>query len=248
MPVAQGTAFDKLAAEYEAVWSESVIGKAQRVAVWNRINPLFNAGDVVLDVGCGTGTDALHLQSRGLSVYGIDSSPQMIAIAKRRGVHAQVCPIEQLEHLDLAVDGILSNFGALNCLESLASFAFTAARLIRAGGHMALCLFNRVCLWEIAFYLLRGRPSKAFRRLKTKATSSIGVTVFYPSCAAITSAFKKNFRLINSYGIGLLIPPSYVGCRSAWLIEQLSAIDTHLINRPVFRSVADHRLYIFQRL
>lgn len=45
----------------------------------------------VLDVGCGAGRHALHLQSLGLDVTAVDISPAAVALAKRRGVcHAQV--------------------------------------------------------------------------------------------------------------------------------------------------------------
>jgi ubiquinone/menaquinone biosynthesis C-methylase UbiE len=240
--------FDKLADEYDSIWSETAIGRAQRSAVWRCIDPLFTRGDLVLDLGCGTGVDALHLHSRGVSVYGIDESPGMVAIAKRRGVDAQLCAIERLDSLDLVVDGVISNFGALNCLPSLTSLSATLARIVRRGGYMALCLLNRFCLWEIAFHLLGAQPSRAFRRLKARATSSIGVTVFYPSYATIVSAFKDSFRLINSFGIGLFVPPSYIRLRSPWFIAQLSKADRHVAHLPVLRSLADHRLYIFQRV
>jgi SAM-dependent methyltransferase len=40
----------------------------------------------VLDVGCGGGRVSLHLQGRGLSVVGVDSSPGAVEACRRRGV------------------------------------------------------------------------------------------------------------------------------------------------------------------
>ena len=40
----------------------------------------------VLDVGCGAGRVAVHLQERGLDVVGIDVSPLAVEIARRRGL------------------------------------------------------------------------------------------------------------------------------------------------------------------
>ncbi len=40
----------------------------------------------VLDVGCGAGRLALHLQERGLDVVGIDNSPAAVDVCRRRGV------------------------------------------------------------------------------------------------------------------------------------------------------------------
>ncbi len=51
----------------------------------------------VLDVGCGAGRVALHLQKKGLDVAGIDISPLAIKVCKRRGLKkATVMTITQV--------------------------------------------------------------------------------------------------------------------------------------------------------
>ena len=37
----------------------------------------------VADIGCGTGRVTAHLNDLGLSVFGVDLSPQMVAVARR---------------------------------------------------------------------------------------------------------------------------------------------------------------------
>ena len=247
MNAAREAAFDKLAAQYDAVWSDTPVGKAQRSAVWSRVDPLFKKGDFVLDLGCGTGVDALYLQSRGVAVYGIDSSPRMVEIARGRGVDANCCPIEHLQYFDMRLDGVISNFGALNCLPSLTTLATALGRMVRPGGNLALCCISPACLWEIVFYLLRGRAGKAFRRLRGHAASSIG-NVFYHSRAAVAAAFQNDFQLIKTVGIGVSVPPSYVTFLTDWEVKQLAAFDQHVADKSIFRSLADHRLYIFKRI
>jgi len=242
----QATGFDKIASRYDALWSDTAVGKAQRFAVWSRVDRLFNKGDFVLDLGCGTGLDALHFKSRGVCVYGVDSSPKMVEIARRRGIEASCCAIQHIQYSDALADGVISNFGALNCLDSLGSIAASLGRMVGSGGHLALCFLSKVCVWEIAYYLFSGKLGKAFRRLRASADSSIG-KVFYPSSAEITSAFRGDFRLIESCGIGLCVPPSYVKFLTGWEVEKLSLVDQHLMHMPVLRALADHRLYIFER-
>ena len=50
----------------------------------------------MLDVGCGTGRFAAALHDRGSRVWGVDPSPEMVELAKKRGVNAKVARAEQL--------------------------------------------------------------------------------------------------------------------------------------------------------
>jgi len=45
----------------------------------------------VIDVGCGAGRVALHLQQRGFDVVGVDASPLAARIARQRGVKKVQC-------------------------------------------------------------------------------------------------------------------------------------------------------------
>ena len=45
-------------------------------------------GRTVLDLGCGTGRHAVVLAARGWEVTGVDLSPEMLALAQRRGADA----------------------------------------------------------------------------------------------------------------------------------------------------------------
>ncbi len=50
----------------------------------------FPRGGRAIDIGCGTGTNAVYLARRGLTVVGIDVSRRAIALARRRAKHAGV--------------------------------------------------------------------------------------------------------------------------------------------------------------
>jgi ubiquinone/menaquinone biosynthesis C-methylase UbiE len=64
------------------------------------MHELALAGDLVgkrvLDIGCGTGRLAAALQERGSRVWGVDPSPEMVAVARGRGVNAKVASAERL--------------------------------------------------------------------------------------------------------------------------------------------------------
>jgi ubiquinone/menaquinone biosynthesis C-methylase UbiE len=67
----------------------------------------------VLDAGCGTGENALHVASLGLSVLGVDVAETALAIAREkaadRGIEAEFAAADafQLEHLGRTFQTVL---------------------------------------------------------------------------------------------------------------------------------------------
>jgi len=239
-------AFDPVAARYDALWTETAIGRAQRHLVWRHIDPLFQPGDRILDIGCGTGVDAAHFTARGVSVHATDPSPAMLEIARARVGQDCILQADLQSAPPATFDGALSNFGALNCTADLPSVARDLARLVRPGGRIAICTLGRFCLWESLYYSARLQFAKAFRRLRGSAPSSIGITVHYPTVPQIAAAFAPDFVLQRRAGIGLFVPPSYVPM-PAPLVRLCAAADRLLARLPLLRALADHRLLILVR-
>ncbi len=234
--------FDRMAADYDALWTTTPVGRAQRDQVWRVLDAVFPRGERVLDIGCGTGEDALHLMARGMLVQAVDASPAMVAMARARGVAAEVRRAEDLP--GAVFDGALSNFGALNCVADLAAGARELARVVRPGGRAAICLIGRFCLWETLYYGLRLNFRKAFRR--RRASEYRGMTVYYPTVAETRAAFSEGFELREWHGVGLLVPPSYVRL-PAILVRVLAACDRVFADLPLLRAMADHRLFVLVR-
>jgi SAM-dependent methyltransferase len=69
----------------------------------------------VLDVGCGAGRVALHLQARGHEVVAVDVSPLAVKTCRLRGVRdARVCSVTRIDHRLGKFDTIVmlgNNFG-----------------------------------------------------------------------------------------------------------------------------------------
>jgi SAM-dependent methyltransferase len=240
-------AFDTLASQYDRLWTRTTVGHLQREAVWRHLAPLFKSGQTALDLGCGTGEDALKLLGAGLRVRAIDASTEMVKIARTRGVDAEVLAIENCGRLNTTFDAVLSNFGALNCVEDLEALREPLTRLVRPGGHLTICVIGRRCLWETAWALLRAKPSKAFRRWRSSSLSSLGFRVFYPSKGRLEAALGSRFTLLNWRGIGLSVPPSYVTGLSGGVLHKLDALDRRVAHWPILRGFADHRLFVFVR-
>jgi SAM-dependent methyltransferase len=94
---------------------------------------------VALDAACGTGRHTAYLAARGHRVIGVDSSPDMLALARSRvpaatlhegDLHALPLPDD---HVDLAVCAL-----ALAHLPDLRPAVTEFARVLRPGGHLII--------------------------------------------------------------------------------------------------------------
>ena len=234
--------FDTLAPTYDETWTNAAIGRLQREAFWKHAAPYLEHTPRVLDLGCGTGEDALRLMRAGISVTAIDASAEMVAVARSRGIDARVLPIEETNRLDQQFDVVVSNFGALNCVADLKKVPF--ARLVKPGGYALLCLLSRFCFWETIWFMLHANARGATRRWGGNTTTRSGLRVFYPGAAGILSS---EFTLIARVGIGITVPPSYVRAIPDRVLQAAAHLDDRISTKPFFRSIADHTLVVFKR-
>jgi SAM-dependent methyltransferase len=201
----------------------------------------------VLDLGCGTGEDALMLSARGVHVTGVDASAEMVRIACARGVDARHRPIGSIAELPGIFDALWSNFGPLNCVERLPDLCRPFARALNPGGWLVVCLMSRACLWETIWYTIHGHFRKAVRRWNGEAKSSVAQRVFYPTVRSVCRAFAPDFALVSVHAVGFAVPPSYVTGISNSAMDRLAALDRHLASWPILRSLGDHSLLIFRK-
>lgn len=92
---------------------------------------------VALDAACGTGRFAGYLAERGHQVIGVDSSPDMLDVARRRVSTAEFLlgELNELPIADRSVDVVTCGL-ALSHLPSLGPAMAEFARVLRPGGHL----------------------------------------------------------------------------------------------------------------
>jgi len=253
-------AFDGLAVDYDARFTASPIGRIMRQAVWRRLDAHFHPGDRVLELNCGSGEDAVYLGRRGVQVLATDLSPAMLQIARQKVVQAglaaqvQVQPLA-LEHLHALeappFEGALSNFGGLNCVADIGTVAHALARHLRPGAPAVFTVMGPWVPWEWLWFLARGQPAHAFRRLRPGGLMWRGLTIRYPSIRTLRQAFASAFRLQRISAVGALVPPPYAEpwtARHPWLLERLNQWERRLETLPPLPWLADHYLAEFVRL
>lgn len=270
-------AFDAVAADYDARFTGRLLGRWLRAAVWRRLEAEFRPGDRVLELGCGTGEDAIRMAGLGISVTATDSSAGMLAAASRKAEAVGAHRID-FARFDLAAgvsddaftaedrqdvaalrrggpyDGVFSNFGALNCLPDRAPLAGTLAELMRPGAPLLVVLMGPVCPWEIAWHLAHGQPRRAMRRFRRGCRAHVGggvmLPVWYPSPRRLRRELADRFRHRRTIGIGVLLPPSYLAPlvqRHERAFTLLRWLDQRLGARFPWNHAGDHYLAIFDR-
>ena len=102
----------------------------------------------VLDAGCGTGENALHVAALGLTVLGVDVAETALAIAREKaadlGIAAdfEVADALHLDRLGRAFDTVLDSglFHAFDADERR-EYAASLATVTRRGGHVYVLCF-----------------------------------------------------------------------------------------------------------
>jgi SAM-dependent methyltransferase len=214
---AVASAFDRGAADYDR-FTEGVIGGLLRSAVHGRLRARCRPGDRILEINCGTGEDAVWLARQGCHVVATDLSTGMLAVARRKveaayatdRIDVRRIAIEAIDAQLGTFDGLLSNFGGLNCVTSLATAMPRLAARVRPGGFAVCAIMGPAVPWEWAWFVARGRPGDAFRRFRRGGVDWRGIRVHYPSIAATTRAAAPWFVRRRVSALGCLVPPSYV--------------------------------------
>lgn len=257
-------AFDAIAPSFDERFGSWSSVAAQRRAVRTALLRAFPKNGRILEIGGGTGEDALFLAKQGFSVLMTDPSLAMVSQAEMKlrpfGAKAEIAVAEDVGGFaanylaagGASFDGAFSNFAPLNCVFDLRPVARGLAQLLKPGASALLVLFGTLCPGEIVTEILRGRPRVALRRCKRGETparlAGREFHIVYHRRAALLRAFSPWFALEKRLGIGIAVPPS---AAEPWISHQprlLAAMERfdRMASRPL-AIFGDHILYQFRR-
>jgi len=258
-------AFDGVAEHYD----EHILGNPMNVWLRNRsvnyLTKIFRPGEVVLEVGCGTGTETLLLAQHGLKILAADISPKMLEVLTRKarnaGISDEIVPIhsrtyalkEKLEEMGYDnIDGAYSTYGAINTEPRLDQLFHDLHSVIRPEGHLVLGVWNRYCLYEILGYSLKLRPSMALARLTNPVPvgkSRFCITSYAYSVGSLKKHLEGLFKLRKLYGVQILLPASnlirYLPPEP--MLGLVKTVELALESRFPWNHLGDHFLGIYSR-
>lgn len=263
--------FDRAARMYDAAYGpadDSGHGsplldwlRAEHLAVLREVLP---PGGAVLDIGCGTGEEALALASEGYSVLGIDVSPVMVRQAQTKAAvygvgrrfHCHALAASQLVKLDERgpFQGAYSSLGTLNTEPDLPAVARELHALLERGAPFVATVISRRCLYEIVRGALRLRPGDVMKRPGQWAEGRAGASgviapVRFYSPREFAACFEPHFAVESVRAFPLWLPPVHLhelyraspdGCARAkrW--------DARMNRWPGFRAWGDHFLMVLR--
>lgn len=260
--------FDTAAATYDATFTQTELGRRLRRIAWRWMDRAFAPGDRILELGCGTGADAVHLAGRGVAVVATDVSGRMLEQTRARVIVHEANDLVRVEPLDAAdlaapdwaaalgapFDGILADFGGLNCIPDRPRMLAALATVLRPGGRALVVAMGPLCPWEIAWHVLHREPHAAIRRWRDGAPAAVGdratVRVWYPSSGRVAREAAPWFRVVRRGGIGVVLPPSGLAGameRRRWILRLGSPVERVIGSRRPGALLADHWVLELER-
>ncbi len=142
------------------------------------------AGERILDVGCGDGQLTARLAATGAIVTGVDASTAMVEAARARGIDADHAQAEQLPYLDAAFDAVFSN-AALHWVRDQKAMLAEVRRVLRPGGRFVAEMggHGNIAAIRVAFTVVLARYGHS--------EAEDGVN-YYPSPDAYRRRLERN--------------------------------------------------------
>lgn len=262
-------AFDSVAADYDGPRGNNALIQRMRDEVWRTLARNFPAGARLLDLGCGTGLDAVYLGQQGYRVLATDWSPLMVGRAKDRvraanlEQHVQTLQLGMQEIGQLATsdrsnigsfDGIYSNFGAINCAPDLPNLASQCAQLLKPNGKLVFAVIGRICPIELAHYVAKRNWKRAKVRFAPGMVSvnlnKHKVWTRYYTPREFSQPFAPYFEIAHCRALSLFVPPPYLTGlydRARPVFDAAWWLDDHVGHWPVLRNMGDHFLITLRK-
>jgi SAM-dependent methyltransferase len=271
---ATARAFSLAAPLYDAEHAANPVARWTRTRSLAALEAAFRPRDRLLEIGCGTGAEAIFLASRGRSIVATDAAPAMVAQLEAKlkaggpaehmasRITPMVLPAAELGRLvpDFGrahFDGAYSSFGPLNCEPDLGPVVDALAQLVKPGGKVVVSLINRFCLWETAWYLAARQPDKAFRRWAGQSEATVRsawqderITIYYWTPGQVERAFSPYFEPMRRMALPWLVPPQYLDHlvrRFPGVFRRMARVDRRLACYRPFYTIGDHFLIEFTR-
>jgi SAM-dependent methyltransferase len=259
------SAFDSASEEYDFTIRRNFINTWIRRRSLGVLKKLVRHDDFLLEVGSGTGAEALEISQWVSGIIATDVSARMTELvrakAAARGIEDKLLSVtlrageiarvrETIGRRSLRV-GYSFN-GALNCEPELDSFVSQLHELLEPGGCFVCSVRNTTCASEmvshgLALQFSRATPRKTQPTMVSVGGMDIPSTYFSPSDFA--ARFEPAFKPVEVIGLPSLLPPAYLNdyyLRVRNVSSVLERLEPLLSVIPPFNRLGDQTLFVFR--
>lgn len=258
------TAFSRAAETIDGVAINNPVNSWMRRASRREILATFPAGSGLVEIGCGTGADAVFFGERGYRIAAMDISDRMVELARKR-VAARKLERRVLvwrgRLLDVAddlarspwcpFDGAYANF-SLAYEESLREVVKTVRLLLKPEARFVFTLPNKLCVSEPAIALARLRIRRALGRFREPLSAriqgtTVSVRVYTP--ARVRQILHGLFDIEGTAGVPVFMPPpSFYDPAFERLRANLELFDNRLSTRFPWRHLGDTTMFTVRKV
>jgi SAM-dependent methyltransferase len=261
------SAFDSAAEEYDFTISNNYINTWIRERTIHELLRLTRPEDILVEIGCGTGAEAIVIARKVSQIVATDISSQMINLLRTKirakGLERKIIPImasaAEILSINRVLDGrkpriVYSFNGALNCEPRLARFVDGLHSILADDGYFVCTIRNSICLSEAISHAAVLQFDRMAPRKSQPIMVSVGgldIPSVYYSPSAFTQLFSGKFKLEKLIGIPSIMPPAYLSDyvvkfkRLSGLLEKFeSTLSGHF---PLNR-LGDQTLYVFKKV
>jgi ubiquinone/menaquinone biosynthesis C-methylase UbiE len=187
----------------------------------------YAAGGRVLEAGCGTGLLLDKVRPHAREAVGLDLSPGMLSVARRRGLPVVHASVTQVPFPDHHFDVVYS-MKVLAHVEKITLALAELGRVLRPGGHLIAEFYNP---WSLRYLVKRyKRPTRI-----SDASDDEAVFTRYDTLAQVRSYLPPDFSIVDLRGVRVVTPVSHVhrvpGLGRAFEFLEWKAADAPLLRR-----------------
>ena len=260
-------AFDSASEEYDYTISHNYINSWIRKRSIHELQRIAKTSDVLLEIGCGTGSEAIQISKRVRGIVATDISEKMLDLLKRKieakrldrkilAAKARASEISLVKELlpEGNVHVAYSFNGALNCEPDILKVPGELSKVVHEGGHFLCSIRNTLCLPEALSHSLVLQFDKMATRKDQPTMVSVGgmdIPSCYYSPSRFAQIFRPHFRVRKMIGLPAFLPPAYLSdyyLRTGKARPILEKLESVLGDRFPFNRLGDQTLFVFQRV
>lgn len=259
-------AFDSASEEYDFTIKSNFINRWIRERSISVLLSYTKSEDVLLEIGCGTGAEALEISKHVGGVVATDISPAMINLLSRKiaarkvaaKVIAKQAGASRISEVAPMLPGgksrvVYSFNGALNCEPDVEKVPEELSHIVGDGGFFICSIRNSLCVPEALVHAAVLQFDKMAPRKRQPVMVSVGgmdIPSYYYAPMKFARLFSPQFKLRRMIGLPSILPPAYLSdlyFRTRTLLSFAERVESVVAGRYPFNRFGDQTLLVFQK-